>query len=400
VGPERLARFAEAVEAAGFAAAVVSYHRDVFYLAGTAQPANLLVVPGRPPVLFARRYLELARAESSVEDVVEAPGFGPVRERLRAYGVNGGRIGMTLDVMPAALYLKLRTSLGDYAVEDVSGPLVAQRAVKDEGEIETLRRAAASFDAAHEAIVEHARPGVSELQVSAEVSRALRAAGHDGLVFQRRWDGALQPEGAIASGENLWTISALAIAVNGIGLGRAVPFGASRRALQAGDLLNIDVGLCVEGYHGDMARTYSLGEPGDDVRRLAAVVHACEQAAFEAIAPGVPARVPYEAALGVARANGVEEWFQGHGAYHGPYIGHGVGLELDEPPVLGPGVETSIEAGMVLTIEPKLIVPGVGAVNLEDDVVVRADGAEYLGELSRDLFVLEGGAAEPLGARL
>jgi Xaa-Pro dipeptidase len=400
MGADRLARFAEAVGSAGFAAAIVSYHRDVFYLAGTAQPANLLVVPGRPPVLFARRYVELARAESVVEDVVEAAGLGPVRERLQAFDVRAGRIGMTLDLLPAALYLKTRATFADYSIEDVSDVLLAQRAVKDEHEIETLRRAALSFDAAHAAIVEHARPGVSELEVSAEVMRALRVAGHDGIVFQRRWDGVLQPEGAIASGENLWPISALAIAINGVGLGRAVPFGASRRVLQAGDLLNIDVGLCVDGYHGDMARTYSLGEPAPEVRRHAAIVRACEDAAFDATVVGAPARAPYEAAREVARSCSVEEWFQGHGRYHGPYIGHGIGLELDEPPVLGPGVETPIEEGMVLTIEPKLIVPGLGAVNFEDDVVVRAGGPEYLSELPRELFVLEAGAAEPLGARL
>lgn len=398
--PDRLARFAEALEHAGFAAAVVSYHRDVVYLAGTAQPSNLLVVPGKPPVLFARRYVELARAESVVEEVVEAAGFGPVRERLGAYGVREGRIGMTLDVLPAALYLKVRSGLGGYSVEDVSDLLGAQRAVKDDGEIDALRRAAGIFEAAHDAIVEHARPGTSELELSAEVARALRVAGHDGLVFQRRWDAVLQPEGAVVSGENLWAISALAIAINGTGLGRAVPFGASRRGLRPRDLVNIDVGLCVGGYHADMARTYSLGEPGDDVRRLAAVVRACEDAAFDAIVPGVSARAPYEAALEVARANGVAGWFQGHGAYHGPYVGHGVGLELDEPPVLGPGVDLAIETGMVLTIEPKLIVPGVGAVNFEDDVVVRPGGAEYLSDLPRELFVLDGGVAEPLGARL
>lgn len=399
VHAERIARFADALGEAGFAAAVVSYHRDVVYLAGTAQPSNLLVVPGRPPVLFARRYLELARAESAVEDVVEAPGFGPVCERLDAYGVRG-RIGMTLDVMPAALYLKVQRTLAECTVEDVSGLLGAQRTVKDQGEIAALRRAAGIFTAAHDAIVEHALPGVSELELSAEVTRALRSAGHDGVVFQRRWDAVLQPEGAVVSGENLWAISALAIAVNGTGLGRAVPFGASRRVLQAGDLVNIDVGLCVGGYHGDMARTYALGEPGEDVRRFAAVVRACEDAAFAAIIPGVPASAPYEAAVDVARSNGVNDWFQGHGRYRGPYIGHGVGLELDELPVLGPGADMPIEAGMVLTIEPKLIVPDVGAVNFEDDVVVHSDGAEYLSDLPRELFVLEGGAAEPLGARL
>lgn len=396
----RIARFAEALDAGGFAAAIVSYHRDVFYLAGTAQPANLLVVPGAEPVLYARRFLELAQAETTVAEVQEAAGLTVVRERLQALGVRGGKLGMTLDVIPAALYRKAAQTFASYDLEDVSELLLAQRAVKDADEIEAHRRAARAFDAAHEAIVAHARPGVTELEVSAEVARAVRRAGHDGVLFQRRWDGMLQPEGALASGENLYPISALAIAVNGVGLGRAVPFGAAARVLLPGDLVNIDAANCVGGYHGDMARTYSLGEPSPEVRRFAAVARACEDAAFGAIAPGVAAHEPYDAARSVAEANGVADWFQGHGRYHGPYIGHGLGLEFDEPPVLGPRVETPLEEGMVLTIEPKLIAPSTGTVNFEDDVVVRSSGAEYLSDLPRELFVLSDGAAEPLGARL
>jgi Xaa-Pro aminopeptidase len=396
----RIGCFAGKLEAAGFAAAVISYHRDVFYLAGTAQPSNLLVVPGREPVLFARRFLELAQEQSEVSDVVEAAGLGAVRDRLQGLGILGGRIGMSLDVLPAALYRKALRTLDGYEIEDVSDLLLAQRAVKDGAEVDAIRRAAEAFDAAHDAIVAHACPGVSELELSAEVSRALRRAGHDGVLFQRRWDGILQPEGALASGENLWPISALAIAVNGVGLGPAVPFGAGRRVLEPGDLVNIDAAVCVDGYHGDMARTYSLGEPSEDVRRFAAIVRACEDAAYEAITPDVPAHVPYDAARAVAEANGVAEWFQGHGRYHGPYIGHGLGLEFDEPPVLGPRADTPLEPGMVLTIEPKLIAPGIGTVNFEDDVVVGPDGCDYLSELPRELFVLEGAAAEPLGARL
>jgi Xaa-Pro aminopeptidase len=307
---------------------------------------------------------------------------------------------MTLDVLPAALYRKIVATFAGYDVDDVSDVLLAQRAIKDEAEIDAIRSAASVFEAGHDAIVEYARPGVSEVELSAEVSRAMRRAGHDGLVFQRRWDGQLQPEGALSSGENLWPISALAVAVNGVGLGTAVPFGAARRVLGPGDLVNIDAAVCVDGYHADMARTYSLGEPSAQVRTFAAVVRACEDAAAAAVAPGVAAHVPYDAALAVAEANGVAEWFQGHGRYHGPYIGHGLGLEFDEPPVLGPHVETPLEERMVLTIEPKLIAPGRGTVNFEDDVVVGVDGAEYLSDLPRELFVLEAGTATPLAARL
>ena len=101
----------------------------------------------------------------------------------------------------------------------------------------------------------------------------------------------------------------------------------------------------------------------------------------------------YEATLEAARRLGVDDVFQGGG----PYIGHAIGLELDEPPVLGPGVETPLAEGMVLAVEPKLISPDFGAVNIEDDVVVTADGCELLGELPRALFVVDGrGGATPV----
>ena len=398
--PERLERFGEALEAAGFAAAVVSYHRDVFYLAGTAQPCNLLVVPGSKPILFSRRYIERAVAETWVEHVEEAAGLGPVRDALVGRGVRDARVGMMLDIMPANLYRKACQTFSGYEISDVSQLLSAQRSVKDADELELLRTAAGVFEAAHAAIVEHARPGTSEIELSAEVARALRRAGHDGVIYSRRYDAMLQPEGGLVSGENLWALSALAIAIMGTGLSTAVPFGASRRVLETGDLVNIDLGLCVAGYHADMARTYSLGEPSAEVARYSAIVRACEDAAFDAIAPAVESRVPYEAALAVAREHCVEEWFQGHGRYHGPYIGHGIGLELDEEPVLGPYAAVPIAEGMVLTIEPKLMVPGVGSVNIEDDIVVSETGNAYLSELSRDLFVIADGAAEPLRAAL
>jgi Xaa-Pro dipeptidase len=377
---------ADALDAAGWAAAVVTHPRDVLYLAGTAQPSNLLVVPGEPPTLFARRFAALAREESHVRDVVADGGLGAVRGRLEMLGVRGGRLGMGLDVLPTLLYRKAARTLAAFQIDDVS-PLIAElRVVKSEPEVRALREAAALFEHVHLAMTRYVRPRIAEHELAAEVGRELRRAGHDGLVFYRRWDAAMHPEGAIASGENLWTFSSQAITITGTGLGRGVPFGASRRVLQPGDLVNIDIGLVRNGYHADMARTYVTGEPSDEVRRLAEAVRACQDAALGAIRPGVAAGAVYEAACETADAHGFGAYFQGHGVEHGPYIGHSIGLEIDEPPVLGPGVTTVLREGMVLAIEPKLVVPGVGAVNVEDDVVVREDGCELLSDLPREVF--------------
>jgi Xaa-Pro dipeptidase len=382
----RIERFARELERAGLAGALVMNPPDVYYLAGTGQPCNLLVVPGEEPVLFARRYLELARRSSRVAKVLPGAGFSAVAREAR---LGDGPLGLELDKLPAALVDRARAAFPGREIADCAPLLLAQRAVKDAGEIEAMRESVKLFDAVHAAMCEFIRPGIAEHELAGEVERALRGAGHEGVVFQRRWDAKLPMEGAIASGEHLSTISRGPITVTGVGLSEAFPMGASRRRLEHGDLVNIDLGLNRAGYHADMARTYAVGALPEGVERLAGVCRELQDVALAAIRPGVSAGSVYDAALDAARRLGVEDVFQGGG----PYIGHSIGLELDEPPVLGPGVDDPLQEGMVLAVEPKLISPAFGAVNIEDDVVVTSDGCEILGDLPRCLFVV-GGSGE------
>ncbi len=377
----RVERFTAAVSDAGMAAALVMNPPDVFYLSGTGQPCNLLVVPGRAPILFSRRYHELAEQATHIERVLPGAGFSAI---AREAELPDGPLGMELDKLPAALVDRARRTFGGREIVDCAPLVLAQRAVKDAAEVEAMRESVKLFDAVHAAMCEFVRTGIAEHELAGEVERALRRAGHDGVVFQRRWDAKLPMEGGIASGENLSTISRGPVTVTGVGLSEAFPMGASRRRLRHGDLVNIDLGLNRAGYHGDMARTYAVGEAPDGVERLAGICRELQDVALAAIRPGVRCHEVYDATRGAAERLGVADVFQGGG----PYIGHSIGLELDEPPVLGPGVETPIEEGMVLAVEPKLISPGFGAVNIEDDVVVTADGCELLGALPRALFVI------------
>ncbi len=382
---DRIGTFAAALADAGMAAALVMNPPDLYYLAGTGQPCNLLVTPGREPVLFARRYLELAQRSSRVERVIPGAGFSAV---AREAELGDGPLGMELDKLPAGLVARAQKAFPEREIVDCAPLLLAQRAVKDAGEVEAMRASVRLFDALHEAMCEHLRPGIAEHELAGELDRALRRAGHEGVIFQRRWDAKMAMEGALASGENLVTFSRGPITVTGVGLSESFPMGASDRRLEHGDLLLIDLGLNRAGYHGDMARCYAVGELPDGVEPLARACRDIQDAAIEAIRPGVAAHAVYDAAAEAAERLGVADYFQGYGDLRGPYIGHGIGLELDEPPVLGPGVETPIEEGMILAIEPKLISPSFGAVNIEDDVVVTADGCEILGDLPRSLFVI------------
>lgn len=377
--------FARSLEESGFAAAVVMQRRDLFYLAGTSQPCNLLIVPGHEPVLLARRVLDWIRSEASVARV-EPGGDLPTAARiLRELGVRDGRLGLELDVLPAKLYRKARESFPGFDLEDCSPLLLSQRMVKDELELRLLREAVSLFEAVHATVLDFLRPGITEIELSAEIIRSLRRAGHDGLVFYRRWDADLQPEGLVASGEVASRISGHAMTVTGVGLAPSLPWGASWRTIQKGDVVVVDLGLNKAGYHGDMSRSYVAGEASEETSARFEILLRCQDAAIAALGPGAPAADAYAAARRVAEAAGVEEYFQGFGAEKGHYIGHGVGVELDDPPVLEAGSKVTLEAGMVLAVEPKLIGP-FGALQTEDTLVLTPDGPELMGTVPRTLF--------------
>lgn len=387
----RLDDFADLLTRGGLEAAVVSSPRDLFYLTGSAQPCNLLVTPGAEPLLCARRFGALVREEVPFLPVVDDASLGTICRRLSELGLDHGQIGLALDVVPARIARRVERDLPNASIVDYSAILLEQRAVKDAGEIEAIRQAANMFTAAHEAILAHAAPGVAEHELGGDVARALRRAGHEGHVFYRRWDAALQPEGLLVSGENLFRMSGHSHTITGVGLTRGLPFGASRRVLQDGDLLVIDVGLNRGGYHADIARTYALGHIDDRVGELAAAMAEAFEDCRAAAQPGVTAESLYDRAISVCRKHEVEDYFQGYGDERGHYVGHGVGLELDEPPVLAAGVDTILQEGMTLALEPKVISPLFGGIDVEDTVVVRPGGAERLGPVPAQLFLIPTG---------
>ena len=301
----RIERFTAAVADAGLAGALVMHPVSVYYLAGTGQPCNLLVRPGEEPILFARRYIDLVRAKTDVERVVEGAGFSAVAREAKI----DGPLGMELDVVPAALVERAKRGWPEIA--DCSALLWDLRAVKDAGEVAAMRESVKLFDALHATMLEHLRPGITELELAAELDRGLRLAGHDGVIFQHRWDAKMPMEGALASGENLARMSRGPFTITGVGLSEAFPMGASRREIRRGDLVAVDLGLNRAGYHADMSRSYAVEELPDGIAGLAATTRELQDVALAAIRPGVTAESVYDAAHEAAQRLGVERRLPG-----------------------------------------------------------------------------------------
>jgi D-alanyl-D-alanine dipeptidase len=361
VRPERFAerrrRAADAVEEAGLAGLLVSPGPDLAYLTGHEPPplerlTLLILASGRDPVLVVPA-LELPAAESApgtagLELIAWRDGEDPYESVARI--LRAGRFALN-DQTWASHLLALEHATADCFFVAAGRALPPLRAVKDEDEIARLRAAAAGADAVFAEVVALAFAGRRELDVAADLDRLLRAHGHDHVDFT-----------IVGSGPN-----------------SASPHhGASERKIEAGDAVVMDFGGRAAGYCSDITRTVFVGQADEERRRVYEVVRAAQQAAFEAVRPGVAAQDVDRAARAVIADAGYGELFVHR-------TGHGIGIEVHEPPYIVEGEETALEAGMTFSDEPGIYVAGRFGVRIEDQLLVTPVGAERLNAASRDL---------------
>ena len=374
----------------GWQAALIMQPRDLYYYAGTAQPANLWVPDEGDPVVFTRRVHKLAQEATWIDRTVSAGGFGEMSRALADLELSlpaGAVLGIEQDVLPYRLVEGLKKNLEGVKLENLSPVVLKQRLVKDDEEVARIRKAVELWEKGHEAIMETLAVGVAESEVAAAMENAARRGGGDGMVWPRRWDSYLPAGGIVASGPNAWVVSGEAMTVTGVGLSPALPWGPSSRRLEAGDLVVVDFTLSYEGYHCDMTRTYCVGSPNQEQRDLWERLLELHLQVVDRVRPGVTGEELYLVAKALAENMGLLDNFMGVGSERGSYIGHSIGLELDEWPVLGAGYREPLPVGAVITIEPKFMVPGKGAVMVEDDIVVTPSGHEVISTLETALFV-------------
>jgi Xaa-Pro dipeptidase len=384
----RLARLRAGLAAAGLDAALLVESADVYHLAGTAQNAQLIVPVSGEPLLLVRRDLERATVESALEGVeplTSLRGLEPALARL-GFG-SGSAIGLELDVLPAASYLRYAALLPGYRLGDAMPAVWAARATKSPWELERVRAACAQGTAALEALPGLARVGRAEADVLSDLAGVMRSHGHEGTIRFRGLNGEFWfgqvlggPSGAVPGPRDT--------PLSGPGLSPAQGSGPSRRPLAKGDTVVVDVSGLAGGYVSDQTRTVFVGDP--DPRLVAAhevcrtILRACE----ELLVPGTLASAVYDRGLEVADEAGLADHYMGFGHARVRFVGHAIGLELNEPPALARGFDVPLVESAVVAVEPKLVFPGLGAVGVENSYVVRRGGPERLTLADDDLPVL------------
>ncbi|AKN16912.1 dipeptidase PepE [Mycobacterium haemophilum DSM 44634] len=364
----RLAAATAATAAAGLTGLVISPGYDLRYLVGsraqTFERFTALVLPaaGEPTVVVPR--LERASLHASavmelglaVRDWVD--GEDPYQLVSDALGGAPAATAVT-DSMPA-LHLLPLTCVLDVLPVLATDILRGLRMIKEAAEVDALRKAGAAIDRVHARVPEFLVPGRTEAEVAADIAEAIVAEGHSEVAFVIVGSG---PHGADPHHEY------------------------SDRELRVGDIVVVDIGgAYAPGYHSDSTRTYSIGEPNDDVVQQYSVLQRAQRAAFEAVRPGVTAEQVDAAARDVLAEVGLAEYFVHR-------TGHGIGLSVHEEPYIVAGNDLPLAAGMAFSVEPGIYFPGRWGARIEDIVVVTEDGAFSVNNRPHELIVVPVGVS-------
>jgi Xaa-Pro aminopeptidase len=351
----RRQRLSPRLDELGIDALLVTRLVNVRYLSGfTGTNGQLVVLADRGFFLTDSRYEDQSKRQVAGLAIESYPARFPKRlsEICSANGV--ARLGFEATGVTFKRWREL-DALDGVELVPTEEEIERLRWTKDPEEIALIERAQAITDEAFERVTTKLVEGVTEREAAFELEAAMRDAGADAVGFAT----------ICAFGENA-----------------AEPHhGPGDRRLARGDVIKLDFGCTVEGYHSDMTRTAAFGEPDPKLREIHELVLQAQQAGERAVRAGARAGDADAAARAVIRD-------AGYGDRFGHSLGHGIGLEVHEGPTLRDGSADVLPEGTVVTVEPGVYIPGVGGVRVEDMVVVEADGCRPLPRTPRGMLIL------------
>lgn len=385
---QRIDKLKKQLEENNIDAALIVQRADLFYFTGTIQDAHLCVPVDGDPILMIFKSLERAIAESPLSRIAPLNSPKDIIEVLGQYGyVLPQSIGLELDVLPANLYFNYQHLFAGRNLVDISDLIRRVRAIKSPYEIEMMRRAARLSDRVAARVTGLLREGMTELELAGQVEAEARKLGHQGIVRMRMW-GSEMFYGHLLAGPSGAVPSFLSSPTGGTGANPAVAQGPGFRPIQRHEPVLVDYVFALNGYYSDHARIFSIGELPNELMAAHTAMLDVQALIKRAAKPGVKSGDIYDLALERTTALGYDKNFMGVGKKRIRFVGHGIGVELDEYPFLAAGQNLELQENMTLALEPKLIFPEKGVVGIENTHVVTRDGLEQLGQFQDEIVII------------
>lgn len=374
----RVARLQDRMRSNEMDAVFILQNADVFYFSGTLQIGIFCLPSSGDPIYLVQRNLTRGRMESPWERILPLTNFKQAPGILAAEGIGQlKKVGLEMDVLPASYYLRFKEIFPDVEFLDISQAIRETRMIKSLFEIEQIRKAGRMLGLAFEHIPGWMIPGTTELELASRIEGFLRLQGHQGITRMRGFNYEVGMGGP-ASGPSACHPTCFPGSVGFVGLYPAVPFGASRRPLTMNAPLIVDMAGGYGGYIADKTRTFVLGNLAEDMGKAHDFILDVNAGIESVLKPGTPCSEIYSYALKRVEDSPYAANYLGLGHNYVKFVGHGVGLELDELPVLAAGFDIPLQSGMTIAIEPKIYFPERGGVGIENTYVITDTGFENL----------------------
>lgn len=354
-------------------AALITCNVNLIYTYGRVVSGYLYLPLNAPARLFIKRpnniegeHIHPIRKPEQLPELLQECGL-PMPTKLMLEG----------DELSFSEYNRLAACFPEAEVVPCGTSLIRKaRSVKTNIELEIFRRSGIAHAKAYDQIPSVYRPGMTDLQFSVEVERLMRLEGCLGIfrVFGQSMEIYM---GSVLTGDNATVPSPYDFALGGEGLDPSLPGGANGTLLQPGQSVMVDLGGNFHGYMGDMSRVFSIGKLPEEAYAAHQTCLEIQDAVAAKVKPGTVCEDLYNLAIDIVTKAGFADNFMGT-EQKAKFIGHGIGLEINEAPVLAPRMKQELEPGMVFALEPKIVLPGVGPVGIENSWAVTTDGVEKL----------------------
>ena len=383
---KRIERLQVTLRRAKLDSCLILQNVDLFYFSGTIQRSYLFIPHEGEPLLMVQKDLKRSREESPLKNIIPIERPKAISSLLKKQG-GLKHIGLEGDVLPVNHLRQLEKMFPQSEFVDISKAIKQVRMIKSSYEIGQLRQSAKILDEVFEFAKGILRPGMTEIEAESRLIELGRFRGHQGLTRMRAWNQDMV-NACVLSGNSGSVLTHLDVSVIGPGISPAFPQGSSFNLIERDVPIQIDFSIAYNGYITDGARTYVIGTLPQKLREAYKVTLEIRHEMEKIAKPGVPWSHLYYFSSQIAKKRSLEDYFIGTKENQAPFVGHGIGLEIDEFPLLAKGFPQALEIGMVFAFEPKFIFPDIGAVALEDDYVVTESGVERLTHADDQIMVI------------
>ncbi len=383
---DRIGSLRQLMSDSGIDLALLVQNVDRFYFTGTMQKGIVAVPLNQDPLIFVEKGTDRAAMETPLA-LTPVRNDREIGDILRDRRLLAGKVGLELDVLPVAVFERMKRIFGFDRHGDVSEQVKEVRAVKSRFELDQIVRSGEMLTRVFAKARDEVREGRTELEIEAPLVAVGRAMGHQGFLRMRGMNQEMMTM-TVQAGFTGAVPTLLDAPITGAGVTPAVPQGSSFKKVERGIPVTIDYGGGYNGYITDETRSFVVGELAEAFRRPYETAWSIIEDVLAFAGPGTDCRDIFQRAEKMARKAGLGDFFMGHGEGKVAFIGHGLGLEINELPLLTPRHERLLKEGMVFAFEPKFVLPELGAVGIEIDLIVGPGNVERVTTGPLDLVCL------------